>query len=204
MSIQPKLKNKQRRIGLTGGIASGKSTIANYIKKYRNIPILDADQYSKELIKPKGNCYKKVVAYFGPQIVDENSSVNEINRAFLKKIIFENSIHRKWIQNLLHPLIKEKMIEKCNQFEKNKILLLVIPLLFEAKFTDLCTEIWLVKCPKEVQKKRLIKRNIISENEAEKIINLQLNFEDKSKFSDVILDNSNDQKLWINTIQKLV
>ena len=204
MSIKPKLKNKQRRIGLTGGIASGKSTIANYIKKYRDIPILDADQYSKELIKPKGNCYKKVIAYFGPQIVDEYSSVNEINKALLKKIIFENSIHRKWIQNLLHPLIKEKMIEKCNQFDKNKILLLVIPLLFEAKFTDICTEIWLVKCPKEVQKKRLMKRNIISENEAEKIINLQLNFEDKSKFSDVILDNSDNKQLWKNTIQKLL
>ena len=204
MSIQSKLKNQQRRIGLTGGIASGKSTIANYIKKYRDIPILDADQYSKELIKPKSNCYKKVIAYFGSQIVDEYSSVNEINRALLKKIIFENSKHRKWIQNLLHPLIKEKMIEKCNQFDKNKILLLVIPLLFEAKFTDICTEIWLVKCPKEVQKKRLMKRNIISENEAEKIINLQLNFEDKSKFSDVILDNSDNKQLWKNTIQKLV
>ena len=204
MSIHPKLNNKQRRIGLTGGIASGKSTIAKYIKEYIDIPILDADQYSKELIKPKGNCYKKVVAYFGPQIVDEYSSVNEINRALLKKIIFENSIHRKWIQNLLHPLIKEKMIEKCNQFEKHKILLLVIPLLFEAKFTDLCTEIWLVKCPREIQKKRLMSRNKISDNEAEKIINLQLNFEDKSKFSDVILDNSDNQKLWINKIQELV
>ena len=95
------------------------------------------------------------------------------------------------------------MIEKCNQFEKHKILLLVIPLLFEAKFTDLCTEIWLVKCPREIQKKRLMSRNKISDNEAEKIINLQLNFEDKSKFSDVILDNSDNQKLWINPIQEL-
>ena len=204
MSIHPKLDNKQRRIGLTGGIASGKSTIAKYIKAYRDIPILDADQYSKDLIKPKSNCYKKVVGYFGPQIVDQHSSENKINRALLKKIIFENSIHRKWIQNLLHPLIKEEMIEKCNQFDKNKILLLVIPLLFEAKFTDICTEIWLVKCPKEVQRKRLMKRNIISENEAEKIINLQLNFEDKSKFSNVILDNSDNKQLWKNTIQKLV
>ena len=96
------------------------------------------------------------------------------------------------------------MIKKCNQFEKNKILLLVIPVLFEAKFTDLCTEIWLGKCPREIQKKRLMKRNKISNNDAEKIINLQLNFEDKSKFSDVILDNSDDQKLWVNTIQKLL
>ena len=204
MSIQPKLIKNQRRIGLTGGIASGKSTIANYIKKYRDIPVLDADQYSKELIKPKSNCYKKVLAYFGPQIVDDYSSDNEINRKLLKKIIFDNSTHRTWIQNLLHPLIKEKMIEKCNQLEQNKILLLVVPLLFEAKFTDLCNEIWLVKCPRDTQKKRLMKRNKISANEAEKIINLQLNFEDKSKFSDVILDNSEDQKLWIKKIQKLI
>ena len=204
MSIHPKLNNKQRRIGLTGGIASGKSTIAKYIKEYIDIPILDADQYSKDLIKPNSNCYKKVVAYFGPPIVDQHSSVNEINRALLKKIIFENSKHRKWIQNLLHPLIKEKMIEKCNKYEKNKILLLVIPLLFEAKFTDLCTEVWLVKCPREIQKKRLMSRNKLSDNEAEKIINLQLNFEDKSKFSDVILDNSDDKKVWMNRIQKLV
>ena len=107
MSIKPKLINNQRRIGLTGGIASGKSTIANYIKKYRDNPILDADQYSKELIKPKSNCYKEVLAYFGPKIVDQYSAENEINRALLKKIIFENSIHRTWIQNLIHPLIKE-------------------------------------------------------------------------------------------------
>jgi dephospho-CoA kinase len=88
MSIQPKLKNKQRRIGLTGGIASGKSTIASYIKKYKDIPILDADQYSKELIKPKSNSYKKVLAYFGTQIVDEHSSGNEINISLLKKNYF--------------------------------------------------------------------------------------------------------------------
>ena len=154
MSIHLKLNNKQRRIGLTGGIASGKSTIAKYIKEHIDIPILDADQYSQDLIKPKSNCYKKVVAYFGPQIVDQHSSGNEINRALLKKIIFENSIHRSWIQNLLHPLIKEEMIEECNQFDKNKIILLVITLLFEAKFMDLCTEICLVKCPKDIQKKK--------------------------------------------------
>ena len=204
MSFQPKLKDKQRRIGLTGGIASGKSTIANYIKKYRDIPILDADQYSKELIKPKSNCYKEVVAYFGPQIVDEYSSGNEINRALLKKIIFENSIHRKWIQNLLHPLIKEKMIEKCNLYKNHAIILLVIPLLFEAKFEDICTEIWLVKCSELEQIKRLVRRDKISEEEASKIIKLQLTFEAKTKLSDVILDNSDDRNKWIENIKNLI
>ena len=204
MSIKSKLTNHQRRIGLTGGIATGKSTIANHIKKYKDIPILDADQYSKELIKPKSKGYKEVLAYFGSQIVDHYSSENEINRELLKKIIFDNSIDRTWIENLLHPLIKEKMIKECNKLKKNKIILLVIPLLFEAKFMDLCTEIWLVKCPRAIQKKRLMKRNKISDKEAEKMINLQLNFKDKSKFSDVILDNSEDRELWINKIQKLI
>ena len=204
MSIQPKLKNKQRRIGLTGGIASGKSTIANYIKKYRDIPILDADQYSKELIKPKSNCYEKVLAYFGPQIVDEYSSGNEINRSLLKKIIFENSIHRTWIQNLLHPLIKEKMIEECNLYKNNKIILLVIPLLFEAKFEDICTEIWLVKCSELEQIQRLIRRDKISEEKARKIIKLQLTFEAKTEFSDVILDNSDDRNGWIDKVKDLI
>ena len=204
MRIHPKLKNKQRRIGLTGGIASGKSTIANYIKKYRDIPILDADQYSKELIKPKSNCYEKVLAYFGPQIVDEYSSGNEINRSLLKKIIFENSIHRTWIQNLLHPLIKEKMIEDCNVYKNNEIILLVIPLLFEAKFEDICTEIWLVKCSELEQIQRLVRRDKISEEEARKIIKLQLTFEAKTELSDVILDNSDDRNGWIDKVKDLI
>ena len=204
MSIQPKLKNQQRRIGLTGGIASGKSTIANYIKKYRDIPILDADQYSKELIKPKSNCYEEVLAYFGPQIVDEYSSENEINRALLKEIIFENSIHRTWIQNILHPLIKEKMIKECNLYKNNEIILLVIPLLFEAKFEDICTEIWLVKCTELEQMQRLVRRDKVSEEEARKILKLQLTFEAKTEFSDVILDNSDNRNRWIDKVKDLI
>ena len=151
---------------------------------------MDADKYSKEIIKPKSDSYKEVLAYFGPQIVDEYSSGNEINRPLLKKIIFENSTHRTWIQNLLHPLVKEKMIEDCNVYKNNEIILLVIPLLFEAKFEDICTEIWLVKCSELEQIQRLIRRDKISKEKARKIIKLQLTFEAKTELSDVILDNS--------------
>ena len=79
---------------------------------------------------------------------------------------------------------------------------MVIPLLFEAKFEDICTEIWLVNCPKEQQKNRLIIRDKISEKEANELINFQLSFEEKRKFSDIILDNSNDQNQWIDTIRE--
>ena len=205
MNVLQKLKTNQRRIGLTGGIASGKSTITNYIRKHKNIPILDADDFSRELIKPNTYGYKKILDYFGNQIIDtKNNTEQGINRKLLRKIIFENSESKKWIEKLLHPLIKEKMIQECSKYKNNQTIVLVIPLLFEAKFEDICTEIWLVKCPKEIQKKRLIKRDKISEKEAYDSINLQLSFEEKRKFSDIILDNSDDQNRWIKTIKELL
>ena len=204
MDSLQKLKNNQRRIGLTGGIASGKSTITNYIRKHKNIPILDADDLSRELIKPNTYGYKKILNYFGNQIINKNNTEQEINRKLLRKIIFKNSESKKWIEKLLHPLIKEKMIEKCSQYKNNQTIVMVIPLLFEASFEDICTEIWLVKCPYEIQKKRLIIRDKISEKEAYEIINFQLSFEEKKNFSDIILDNSDDQNKWINKIKDLL
>jgi len=205
MNIPQKLKNNQRRIGLTGGIASGKSTITNYIRKHKNIPILDADNLSRELIRPNTYGYKKILDYFGNQILDKkHTSEKEINRKLLRNIIFKNSETKEWIEKLLHPLIKEKMIEECSQYKNNETILLVIPLLFEAKFEDICTEIWLIKCPRKLQRKRLIKRDKLSEKEANEIINLQLNFEEKKKLADIILDNSDDQNKWINTIRELI
>ena len=203
MDILKKLKNSQRRIGLTGGIASGKTTITNYIRKYKNIPILDADKLSRELIKPNTYGYKKILDYFGNKIIDnKNNSERLINRKLLRDIIFKHSESKEWIEKLLHPLIKEKMIEECSRFKNTQTLVLVIPLLFEAKFEDICTEIWLVKCPRETQKKRLKTRDKISEKEACDSINLQLSFEEKRKFSDIILDNSDDQNKWIKTINE--
>jgi len=205
MDILQKSKNNQRRIGLTGGIASGKTTITNYIRKHKNIPILDADDISRELIKPNTYCYKKILDYFGNKIIDnQKNSERAINRKLLRHIIFKHSETKEWIEKLLHPLIKEKMIEECSQYKNKQTIVLVIPLLFEAKFEDICNEIWLVKCPKELQKIRLITRDKISEKEAYESINLQLSFEEKIKFADIILDNSDDQNKWIKTIREIL
>ncbi len=205
MDILQNSKNNQRRIGLTGGIASGKTTITNYIRQHKNIPILDADNLSKELIKPNTYGYEKILDYFGNNIIDnEKNSEKAINRKLLRKIILKDSESKEWLEKLLHPLIKEKMIEKCLQYKNKQTIVLVIPLLFEANFEDICTEIWLVKCPKELQKKRLMTRDKISEKESYDLINLQLSFEEKRKFSDIILDNSDDHNQWIKTIRELL
>ncbi len=204
MRTPQKLVNSQRRIGLTGGIASGKSTITDYIKTNKNIPILDADNFSRELVKPNTYGYKKILDHFGNQIIDDCSSEKAINRKLLRNIIFKDEKNREWIQKLLHPLIKEKMIAECNKYKKNKIILLVIPLLFEAKFEDICSEIWLVKCTEEQQVKRLMQRDKISQEEAYEIIKLQMHFETKTKLSDVILDNSDETNQWVKKIKELI
>ena len=193
MDILQQLKTNQRRIGLTGGIASGKTTITNYIRKNKNIPILDADDLSRELMKPNTYVYEKILNYFGNQIINnKNNSEKTINRSLLRNIIFKHSKSKEWIEKLLHPLIKEKMIEECRQYKNNQTILMVIPLLFEAKFEDICTEIWLVECPREIQKERLIIRDRISEKEAYEIINLQLSFkEDLLPYSSIYLDCPN-------------
>ena len=117
-----KLKNNQRRIGLTGGIASGKTTITNYIRKHKNIPIVDADHFSRALIKPNTYGYKKILDYFGNKIIDKkNNSKREINRKLLRNIIFKNLASKEWIEKLLHPLIKKRMIEECNKYKKRDL-----------------------------------------------------------------------------------
>jgi len=177
MDILQKSKNNLRRIGLTGGIASGKTTITTYIRNHKNIPILDADNLSRELIKPNTYAYMKILDYFGNKIIDnKNNPEKAISRKLLRNIIFKHSESKEWIEKLLHPLIKEKMIEECSRYKNTQTLVLVIPLLFEAKFEDICTEIWLVKCPIETQKNRLVIRDHISEKEAYELINFQLSF----------------------------
>ncbi len=199
-----KLVSDQRRIGLTGGIASGKTTIANYIKSIKNIDLLDADIYSKELTISGTKTYENIINKFGTLIIDNESPSKEINRRKLKEIIFKYPQQKIWLENLLHPLIKEKMINQSRYLQHKKVLILIIPLLFEAKFNDLCTEIWIVKCSKKIQIKRLIERDNINQEEAERIINSQMNLSTKTKENYIFLNNENESQTWKKQINKLI
>ena len=198
------LVRNQRRIGLTGGIATGKTTIANYIRSSKNIDLLDADQFARDLIISGTSSYKNIIDKFGDSIIDNQSPSKEINRRKIKQIIFKYPEQRIWLENLLHPLIKEKMINKCQYLQDKKTLLLVVPLLFEAKFNDLCTEIWIVKCSKKVQIKRLIERDQISRKEAINIINIQMNLSQKESKEYILLDNEKEKSCWQKQIDNLI
>tara|TARA_B100001287_G_scaffold267481_1_gene262662 strand:+ start:63 stop:677 length:615 start_codon:yes stop_codon:yes gene_type:complete len=204
MPSKDNLVRNQRRIGLTGGIATGKTTIANYIRSSKNIDLLDADQFARDLIISGTSSYKNIIDKFGDSIIDNQSPSKEINRRKMKQIIFKYPDQRIWLENLLHPLIKEKMINKCQYLQDKKTLLLVVPLLFEAKFNDLCTEIWIVKCSKKVQIKRLIERDQISRKEALNIINIQMDLSQKESKEYIVLDNEKEKSYWQKQIDNLI
>ena len=197
------LKHKQRRIGLTGGIASGKTTIANYISNFKKIEIIKADEIAKQFLLSKTKTYKKIIKHFGNEIIDFSSPTKEINTKLLKEIIFKKPTEKIWLENIIHPLVKESIKNKFLRMN-NKCLILEIPLLFEARFTDLCTEIWFIKCSKNTQLKRVMNRDKISEEEARRIIDSQSNDIDKEKLSDVVICSDEDNQTWQTKINQLI
>ena len=201
MIINP--EHKQRRIGLTGGIASGKTTIANYISNLKKIEILKADDIAKQFLLSKTKSYKKIIKHFGNEIIDFSSPTKEIKTQLLKEIIFKKPAEKIWLENLIHPLVKQSMKNKVIRVKK-KCLILEIPLLFESNFTDLCTEVWFIKCSQKIQLKRLISRDKISEKEALKIIDSQSNNIDKEKLSDVVIWSDEDNQTWKTKINQLI
>ena len=198
-----KLENKQRRIGITGGIASGKTTIANYISNLKKIEIIKADDIAKQFLLPATKSYKKISKHFGNEIIDFSSPRKEIKTKLLKEIIFKKPTEKIWLENIIHPLVKESIQNKILK-TNNKCLILEIPLLFEANFTDLCTEIWLVKCSKKMQLNRLMNRDKISEKEGLRIIDSQSNNIDKEKLSDVVICSEEDNQTWKSKINQLI
>ena len=196
-------EHKQKRIGITGGIASGKTTIANYISNFKKIKVLNADEIAKQFLLSETKSYKEIIQHFGHRIIDCSSPTQEIQTKLLKEIIFANPTEKIWLENIIHPLVKEKMNNKCMQMN-DKCLILEIPLLFEANFTDLCTEIWFIKCSKNTQLKRVMNRDKISEEEAMRIIDSQSNDIDKEKLSDVVICSDEDNKTWKTKINQLI
>ena len=197
------LEHKQRRVGLTGGIASGKTTIANYISNSKKIEILKADDIAKLFLLSKTKTYKKIIKHFGNEIIDFSSPTKEIKTKLLKEIIFKKPTEKIWLENIIHPLVKENMKNRILK-TNNKFLILEIPLLFEANFTNLCTEIWLIKCSQKTQLKRLMSRDKISEKEGMRIIDSQSNNIDKEKLSDVIICSDDDNQTWKTKINQLI
>jgi dephospho-CoA kinase len=175
----------KRIIGLTGGIATGKSTVANYLEKTYKFPILDADIYAREAVAANSPILNKIAQRYGQDILLNN----ELNRAKLGEIIFKDQSERLWVESLIHPYVKERFNQEIIVSSSN-ILVLVIPLLFEVGMTDIVTETWVVICSESQQLQRLIQRNNLTLEQAQARIKSQMPLAEKIARADVVLDNS--------------
>lgn len=180
-------KNAVRRIiGLTGGISTGKTTVSNYLATTYQLPILDADIYAREAVKPNSSILQAIVVRYGDRLI---LSDGNLNRSALAEIIFQDSQEKKWLESKIHPYVRDRFVEQLQQLDY-KIVVLAIPLLFEAKMMDLVTEIWVVYCDEQKQLERLQTRDNLTLEQAKTRIANQLPLAEKVAQADVVLDNN--------------
>ena len=177
----------QRRIGLTGGIASGKSSVAALLEE-RGCPVLDADVYAREALAPGTPASNAVVAHYGERVKKDGTS--EIDRAGLGSIVFNDPNERSWLEQLVHPIVQRRFDDALRSLPDAPIVILMIPLLFEAGLEAWCSEIWVVRCTALQQKERLMARNNCTEAEAMQRIAAQWPIDIKAQRADSVINNS--------------
>ena len=148
-------------VGLTGGIASGKSTVAEMLSKFDN-EIIDADEIAREVVLPGSDGLSKVVTEFGPQILEEDGS---LSRATLAKLVFEDPEKRLALEGILHPLIRARTLERISQ-SKSDIVIYIVPLLVEAKVDYPFDLVVTIEAGSENQIKRLVENRGMSTEDA--------------------------------------
>lgn len=175
-------------IGLTGSIATGKSTIAKMFKEL-NIDVIDADLIAREVVEVNKPAYLEIVEAFGEEILYENK---ELNRKALGNIIFNNEEKRKKLNSIIHPAIRKEMLAQKEAFIKlnRDVIVMDIPLIFESGLENYVEKILVAYVSEETQLKRLIERDECSEEEARSRINSQISIEEKAQKADAIIDNN--------------
>lgn len=178
---------RRRLIGLTGGIGTGKTTVSNYLADKYKLPILDADVYAREAVDKGSPILQNISAHYGEDILFPDGS---LNRKKLGEIIFNNLDERRWLEQQIHPFVRQRFIKTIEKLPPDSTAVLVVPLLFEANFTDIVTEIWVVYCFPEKQLERIMKRDHISLEQAQARINSQMSLEEKKQKADVVIENT--------------
>lgn len=190
-----------RIIGITGGIASGKSTVTNFLRK-QGFQVVDADAVVHQLQKPGGRLFKALVQHFGQEIILANG---ELNRPLLASLIFSNPEEQEWSKRIQGEIIREELATLRDQFaQTEEIFFMDIPLLFEQAYSAWFDETWLVYVGRDVQVERLMKRNQLSKDEAEFRLAAQWPLEKKKDLASHILDNNGNQDLLLIQVRILL
>lgn len=194
------------RVGLTGSIATGKSSVANMLKEL-GAYIIDADEIAHDALKKTEKPYKQILDVFGSNILDEQGN---IDRKKLGSIVLNDKQKLAVLESIIHPYVQQKrkeIEESILQQDRNAVIIYDVPLLFEKHLENSFDKIIVVYVPKDIQIKRLMKRQNISYDEALNLINLQICIEEKKKKADFVIDNSysleNTKKQVLEVFKKL-
>ena len=186
-------------IGITGGIASGKSTVTNYLRQ-KGYQVIDADQVVHELQAKGGKLYQALVSWLGSAILNE---AGELERPKLSQLIFSSQENLAKSSQLQNDIIREELANRRDQLAKTEeTFFMDIPLLFEQDYADWFDEVWLVYVNPETQIKRLKARNGYSQEEAQQRLASQMKLEDKVPYADFVIKNDGNLEELIEQIDK--
>ena len=209
-STRARWKGTQRRIGLTGGIATGKSSIGRHLAAL-GLPVLDADRFAHEALAPGSRGESAVLKRYGARVAAQSDSAIEgpksnsgINRKALGSIVFNAPDELRWLEQLIHPYVRAQFDAALVRLNEEPTVVLMIPLLFEANLTGLCSEVWVVHCQPQQQIERIQKRDKIDESAAKARIDAQWPIGQKKELADQLIDNSGDAGRWEGQIQHLL
>ena len=193
MSKLPKTENKIGFVlGLTGGIATGKSTAAAIFSNH-GIPIVDGDIIAREVVAPKSEGLLALVSVFGDVTLQKNGT---LDRKELGQIVFNSAEERKKMNRLLDPFIRTAITEHIEQLKTEYPLVVAdIPLLYEGHYEQLMDAVAVVYLPESIQIQRLMKRNHLSLEEAKQRVSSQLSIEEKKALADIVFDNSGSKEM---------
>jgi len=185
-------------IGLTGGIASGKTTVSEYLAS-KGIPIVDADLVSRQVVEPGTRGLSEIVEAFGQDMLLDG----RLNRKELRHLIFSDDDMRLKLNAILHPIIHDEILKQLDVYKgQHPLIVFDAPLLIENKLMSMVDELWVVSVDESIQIDRVMKRDQVSREQASSIIEKQMSLEEKLKFADVVLDNSKDIAYLYRQIEK--
>lgn len=188
-------------IGITGGIASGKSTVSSYLRELGQI-VIDADEVVHDLQKKGGALYQVLVGWLGTEILQADG---ELDRKKLGNLLFGSNEKLAKSANLQNPIIRKELEKRCDRaLQDNELVFLDIPLLYELGYEDWCNQVWLIYVDKETQIQRLMARNQLTKEEAQLRISRQMPLEEKRALADLVLENTGDLETLKSQIKQLV
>ena len=188
-------------IGLTGGIATGKSTVSELLTAY-GFKVVDADVASRKAVKKGSKGLDQIREKFGQEAIDDNG---EMNRKYVGELVFNNPEQRIELNKIVHPIVREIMEEEKNHYlNEGYNVIMDIPLLFENDLQDTVDEVWVVYTSESIQIERLMERNDLSQEDAKARVYGQISIDKKSRMADHVIDNLGDKLELKQNLQQLL